>query len=98
MFAICAPIIAASSVNLLGAPNPPLKLVRSIPVPGMEEGDFDHFGIDLNGGRLFSCAEKNGTVEVFDLRTYKHIYSIGKGVLQEPHSLFYREDLDRLFV
>jgi DNA-binding beta-propeller fold protein YncE len=91
--AMCAAFAArAQSVT-----NAPLKLIQSIPLPGIE-GDFDHFAVDVKGSRLFSCAEGNGTVEVFDIGTNKHIQSIGKGVIKEPHSLLYREDLNRLYV
>src|ERR1700682_3329400 len=53
----------------------PLKLVATTPMPGYE-GDFDHFGVDLKGNRLFLAAEEHKTVEVFDLRTGKRIHSI----------------------
>src|SRR5882672_2006092 len=90
-------ICAAFAVRAQSVANPPLKLIQSISLPGVE-GDFDHFAVDAKGDRLFSCAEGNGTVEVFDIGTNKHIQSIGKGVIKEPHSLLYREDLNRLYV
>jgi hypothetical protein len=46
----------------------PLKLIATTPMPGFT-GDFDHFGLDLKGNRLFLAAEEHKTVEVFDLRT-----------------------------
>jgi DNA-binding beta-propeller fold protein YncE len=91
------PICAAFAVNAQSAANPPLKLIESVPLPGID-GDFDHFTVDLQGNRLFSAAEGHGTVEVFDMRTNEHIQTIGKGVIKEPHSLLYREDLNRLYV
>jgi hypothetical protein len=45
------------------------------PMPGFT-GDFDHFGLDLKGNRLFLAAEEHKTVEVFDLRTGARIHSI----------------------
>lgn len=66
--------------------NAPLKLIQSIPLPGVAT-DFDHFAVDLRGNRLFSCAEKSGTVEVFNMDTNQHIQTIGKGMIREPHSL-----------
>src|SRR5215472_758237 len=74
----------------------PLKLVQSIPLPGLKEGDFDHFTIDLEGHRLFLTAEANGLVEVFDTQTNKLVHTIRR--LQAPHSMVYRGDLKRLFV
>src|ERR1700723_2984646 len=40
----------------------PLKLIQTIPLPGLKEGDFDHFAIDLDGHRLFLTGEANGLV------------------------------------
>jgi hypothetical protein len=32
----------------------PLKLVATIPLPGLHDGDFDHFAPDVDGHRLSS--------------------------------------------
>lgn len=53
----------------------PLKLAATTPMPDLS-GDFDHFGVDLKGNRLFLAAEEHKTVEVFDLQTGKRIHSI----------------------
>src|SRR6195256_1267850 len=53
----------------------PLKLITTTPMPGFT-GDFDHFGLDLKGNRLFLAAEEHKTVEVFDLRTGARTHSI----------------------
>jgi DNA-binding beta-propeller fold protein YncE len=55
--------------------EPPLKLIKTIAMPGFT-GDFDHFGLDLKGNRLFLAAEDHKTVEVFNLRTGKRSHSI----------------------
>src|SRR5215472_12526210 len=73
-----------------------LKLVQSIPLPGLKEGDFDHFTIDLEGHRLFLTAEANGLVQIFDTRTNKLVHTI-RG-LEAPHSMVYRSDVKRLCV
>ena len=73
-----------------------LKLVRRIQFPGNVTGKFDHFGVDLKNGRLFATPESSQSVEVFDLRTGKHIETIhGIG---EAHSVVYREDVNKLYV
>jgi DNA-binding beta-propeller fold protein YncE len=74
----------------------PLKLVGTTPLPELHDGDFDHFAIDLKGNRLFSTAEENSKVLVFDLKTNKLIHTI-QG-LKAPHSMVYRGDLKKLFV
>src|ERR1700688_3768974 len=74
----------------------PLKLVQTIPLPGLHDGDFDHFKMDLPGQRLFLAAEDNETVEVIDLRTNKVVGKI-KGS-KAPHSMAYNSDANKLFV
>jgi sugar lactone lactonase YvrE len=78
------------------AAKAPVKLLQTIPLPDLKDGDFDHFAIDLEGNRLFSTAEENSKVEVFDLKTNKLIHSIDG--LKAPHSLLFRGDLKKLFV
>src|SRR6266700_6517888 len=34
----------------------PLKLAQTIPLPGLKDGDFDHFALDSAGQRLFLAA------------------------------------------
>ena len=48
--------------------------MATTPLPGFT-GDFDHFGVDLKGKRLFLTAEDHKSVEVFDLDG-KRIHSI----------------------
>jgi DNA-binding beta-propeller fold protein YncE len=79
-----------------GAMKAPVKLVASIPLPDLKEGDFDHFAVDLEGNRLFATAEENEKVEVFDTKTNKLIHTIDG--LKAPHSMLFRGDLKKLFV
>jgi DNA-binding beta-propeller fold protein YncE len=74
----------------------PLKLLQSVPLPALKDGDFDHFTIDLEGNRLFSTAEENEKVLVFDTKTNKLIHTIDG--LKAPHSMLLRGDLKKLFV
>src|SRR3981081_706191 len=74
----------------------PVKLLQTIPLPDLKDGDFDHFAIDLEGNRLFATAEENSKVEVFDTKTNKLIHTIES--LKAPHSLLFRGDLKKLFV
>jgi DNA-binding beta-propeller fold protein YncE len=64
-------------------------------MPGFT-GDFDHFGLDLKGNRLFLASENQKTVEVFDLRTGERIHSIpGFG---QPLTMAYLAESNRLIV
>jgi YVTN family beta-propeller protein len=74
----------------------PLKLVQTIPLPGLKDGDFDHFAPDLDGHRLFLTAEENGKVEVIDTNTNQLIHTID--ALKAPHAILYRKDLKKLFI
>jgi DNA-binding beta-propeller fold protein YncE len=89
----CAAPLADAQAETTPAP---LKLLQTIPIPGLKDGDFDHFAADLAGHRLFLTAEKNSAVEVFDLNANKLIHTITG--LDEPHSMLYRADLKKLFV
>src|ERR1700682_6325569 len=76
--------------------NPPLKLVETISLPGLKDGDFDHFALDLEGHRLFLTGEENNKVLVFDTTTNKLIHTIEES--KAPHAILYRGDLKKLFV
>jgi DNA-binding beta-propeller fold protein YncE len=66
-----------------------------IELPGYT-GDFDHFAVDLKGDRLFLAAEDHDTLEVFDLKTGRHLKTIS-GV-KTPHGLLYLPDTNQLIV
>jgi len=74
----------------------PLKLVATIPLPGLHDGDFDHFAPDLDGQRLFLTGEENEKVLVLDTRTNKLIHTMDN--VKAPHAILYRKDLKKLFV
>jgi hypothetical protein len=67
------------ALSVLAQGKPPLRLVRSIPMPEFEGGDFDHFEADIKGNRLFLAAEDHKTVEVFNLRTGEHLDTLLSG-------------------
>jgi DNA-binding beta-propeller fold protein YncE len=79
-----------------GQEGAPLKLVHTIPLPGLKDGDFDHFALDVDGHRLFLTAEENGKVEVLDTNTNQLIHTIDD--VKAPHAILYRKDLKKLFV
>jgi hypothetical protein len=64
-------------------------------LPGYS-GDFDHFAVDLPGNRLFLAAEDHGTLEVFELRSGKHLKSVGG--FETPHSIFPVPQTHRLLI
>ena len=74
----------------------PLKLIQTIPLPGLKDGDFDHFQVDLPGKRLFLAAEDNSAIEVIDLTTSKVIHKI-EGP-KAPHSIGYNPESKKFFV
>jgi len=78
------------------AKDSPLKLVETIPLPGLKDGDFDHFAFDPQGHRLFLTGEENDKVFVFDASTNKLIHTIEES--KAPHAILYRGDLKKIFV
>ena len=79
-------VLAAVAINLHARAQSaePLKLVKTVTLPGYK-GDFDHFAIDRERGRILVAAEDHATLEVFDLKTGNHLKTIsGFGA---PHSI-----------
>src|SRR4030081_1785718 len=74
----------------------PIKLVQTFKFPAKVKGNFDHFGIDLQGGRLFATPEGDHSVAVFDLKTGNLVHRIDG--IGKPHAVLYREDLNRIYV
>ncbi len=94
----CRALLAASlafPASVLAQENAPLRLVETIPLPDVA-GRIDHFGIDVEGRRLFMAALGNNTVEGFDLNAGKRIHTL-RG-LEEPQGIFYVAGSNRLFV
>jgi DNA-binding beta-propeller fold protein YncE len=95
IFTVCVIVSAGFVAKTSAQEKLPLKLVATIPMPGFT-GDFDHFGLDLKGNRLFLASENQRTVEVFDLRTGERIHSIpGFG---QPLTMAYLPESNRLIV
>jgi DNA-binding beta-propeller fold protein YncE len=86
---LCTPIPAVHGQSA------PLKLVKTIPLPGYT-GDFDHFAIDSERGRLLLAAEDHATLEVFDLKTLDHLKSYPG--FAAPHSILVRPGAKTILV
>ena len=50
-------------------------LLKSVPSEGIQR-NWDHFGVDLPGNRLFVSSEEEPVIEVFDLKTGKHLHTL----------------------
>ena len=77
------------------AAEEPLRLLGRTYVPDFE-GDFDHFAADVKGNRLFLAGEDKGTLEVFDLKTARHVKTV-KG-LDTPHAIHFLPGKNRIIV
>jgi len=93
---ICLAVILIFALKVRSQVTEPLQMIQSIPLPGLHDGDFDHFVVDLPGQRLFLAAEDNAAVEVIDLRINKVTHTITG--LNEPHSMVYDAESKKLFV
>jgi hypothetical protein len=97
-FQICTllfPALLATSPFCAAQAHQPLTLVATTPLPEIS-GDFDHFAVDLKRGRLISAAEEHHTLEIFDLKTGKHLQSISG--FKAPHSIAYVPEKDEFFI
>jgi len=74
----------------------PLKLIATIPLLGLHDGDFDHFAPDVDGHRLFLTGEENEKVLVLDTNTNQLIHTIED--VKAPHAILFRKDLRKLFI
>jgi len=74
----------------------PLKLVATIPLPNLKDGDFDHFAADVEGQRLFLTGEENDKLEVLDAKTNQRVHTMTD--IKAPHAILFRNDLKKLFV
>src|SRR5229473_2334696 len=74
----------------------PLKLIATIPLLGLHDGDFDHFTPDVDGHRLFLTGEENEKVLVLDTNTNQLIHTIED--VKAPHAILLRQDLKKLFI
>lgn len=80
---------------LHAADTPTLKLVQTIPLPGVK-GRFDHFAIDTKGQRLFVAALGNNTLEVVDLAAGKRFQSLPG--MAKPTGVLYLPEAGRVLV
>src|SRR5437867_13365351 len=86
-------LLCIAAFGLSAAEAPMLKLVKTIPLPGVK-GRFDHFAIDAKGQRLFVAALGNNTLEAVDIAAGKHLKSITG--LHKPTSVVYFTDLNQI--
>jgi DNA-binding beta-propeller fold protein YncE len=89
-------LISALTAGAAAQNAMPLKLVATIPLPGLHDGDFDHFTPDPDGHRLFLTGEENEKVLVFDTDANKLVHTIED--VKAPHAILYRKDLKKMFI
>lgn len=81
--------------SAFGQASSPLTLESNVNLPGYT-GDFDHFAVDQERGRLLLAAEDHGTLEVFDLYTGKHLRTVNG--FEAPHSILVRPGAKTILV
>jgi DNA-binding beta-propeller fold protein YncE len=84
------------ALRALCATTEPLTLIGKYELPSEIKGGFDHLIVDLKSHRLFATLIQSKSVVVIDIKTGKLIKTIGG--FEDPHSLLYRQDLERLYV
>ena len=88
-------LIVAWTVKSPAQEKTPLRLLETIPIPNAARYQ-DHFGLDLKSHRLFSASEDEPVVDVFDLRTNKHIHTI-KG-FKKVHNVLALPEMNKIYV
>src|SRR3984893_8634808 len=95
-YSMLAAFLVLFAIPARGQQTSALKLAQTLTLPSDVKGNFDHFGVDLKGNRLFATPEGYKAVLVFELKSGKPIHSItGIG---KPHAVLYREDLNRIYI
>jgi hypothetical protein len=94
--AMCLGLLAAAFVPAHGQDKLMLRLVQTIPLPGVN-GRLDHMAVDLEKKRLFLAAVANGTLEVIDLGAGKVINSL-TGFKDTQDALFLGGHFNKLYV
>ena len=92
---ICA-LWLALAFSCQGQDHAPLKLLATIPLPGLHDGDFDHFAPDVDGHRLFLTGEQNEKVLIFD--TNKNQLTHTMEDVKAPHAILFRKDVKKVFI
>src|SRR6202790_3017924 len=77
------------AVSLQAQEKAPLKLVETIPLPGLKDGDFDHFAPDVDGHRLFLTAEENDKIQILDTSSNKLVHTMDN--IKAPHAVLVRK-------
>ena len=99
---LCAVLAGTSTLALSSAvaiaqdAEAPVTLLKTIPLPEIDQGGFDHFDVDLKNDRLFVTAEVHKTVEMFRLSDGTRLGS-GSG-FGFPHTSAYVPAQKQLFV
>ncbi|MFG6489996.1 hypothetical protein ACG04R_25190 [Roseateles sp. BYS78W] len=96
-------LAAAAALLVLGAAAPlaaaadgaALRLLGRTEIPNYD-GDFDHFGADIKGNRLFLAGEDGGTLEVFDLKSGARVKTVPG--METPHAVHFDAKKNRLIV
>src|SRR5690242_6491970 len=89
-------LLVALAVGSGAQDHAPMRVVATITLPGLHDGDFDHFAADVDGHRLFLTAEENDKVLVLDTSTNQLVHTIEN--VKAPHAILFRKDVKKLFI
>src|SRR6266404_6284412 len=95
-YSMLAAFLVLFAIAARGQGAPPLKLAQTLTLPGDIKGNFDHFGVDLKGDRLFATPKGDKAVLVFELKSEKPIHTISG--IDKRHAVMYREHPKHNFI
>ncbi len=90
-----ATVVIAGGAALAAAPEPPLSLEATIPLPDVA-GRIDHMALDLGRKRLIVAELGNNTADIIDLSTRKLLHRIRN--LREPQGVAYSPNADLIII
>ena len=88
------------SKALLPSSSSSFSLARTIVIPNVN-GRIDHMAVDIKSQRLFVAELGNNSLDVIDFKAAKRVHSISSnndGPLNEPQSVVFIPELNRIFV
>src|ERR1700692_2014751 len=94
LFVLLVLVLGCSAVSVAQEAET-LHLVKRFSVPGVQR-KWDHFGVDLPGNRLFASSEEEPAIEVFELKTGKHLHTLND--YKETPNVLALPELKKLFV
>jgi DNA-binding beta-propeller fold protein YncE len=93
--AFCVVLLLVGAFRTQSQSHDPISPVATISLHKIDS-HFDHFGVDVAGGRLFATLQAENVVHVYRMDTGEELHRItGIG---RPHAVLYAANVNRIFI